>query len=56
MNSKTEFHQHPVVRIIPLRGLQEEQGEAGEARGRAWLEAGGGAEAGDRGEGGGPGD
>ena len=29
MNSKLKFHQHPVVRIIPLRGLQEEQGEAG---------------------------
>ena len=28
MNSKTEFHQHPVVRVIPVRGLQEEQGEA----------------------------
>ena len=36
MNSKTEFHQHPVVRIIPVRGLQEEQGEAagGQAQGR----------------------
>ena len=35
MNSKTEFHQHPVVRIIPVRGLQEEQGEAagGQAQG-----------------------
>ena len=28
MNSKTEFHQHPVVRVVPVRGLQEEQGEA----------------------------
>ena len=36
MNSKTEFPQHPVVRIIPVRGLQEEQGEAagGQAQGR----------------------
>ena len=46
MNSKTEFQQHPVMRIIPLRGLQEEQGEAGagqrqgmaggRGRGRGW--------------------
>ena len=42
MNSKTEFHQHPVVRIIPVRGLQEEQGEA----------AGGQAQGGGRGGGG----
>ena len=27
MNSKSEFHQHPVVRIVPMRGVQEEQGE-----------------------------
>ena len=32
MNSKSEFHQHPVVRIAPLRGIQEEQGEAGQQR------------------------
>ena len=49
MNSKSEFHQHPVVRIIPLRGLQEEQGEAGAGqgqgraggRGRGWGQSGG---------------
>ena len=27
MNSKSEFHQHPVVRVVPTRGLQQEQGE-----------------------------
>ena len=49
MSSKSEFHQHPVVRIIPLRGLQEEQGEAGAGqgqgraggRGRGWGQRGG---------------
>ena len=28
MNSKTEWHQAPLVRIIPMSGLQEEQGTA----------------------------
>ena len=28
MNSKTEWHQAPLVRIIPVSGLQEEQGTA----------------------------
>ena len=28
MNSKTEWHQTPLVRIIPMSGLQEEQGTA----------------------------
>ena len=32
MNSKSEFHQHPVVRIVSLRGKQEEQGEVGQQR------------------------
>ena len=32
MNSKSEFHQHPVVRVVPMRGLQQEQGEAVEQR------------------------
>ena len=49
MDSKSEFHQHPVVRIIPLRGLQEEQGEAGAGQGqgraggsgRGWGQRGG---------------
>ena len=27
MNSKSEFHQHPVVRVVPMRGLQQEQCE-----------------------------
>ena len=27
MNSKAEFHQHPVVRVVPTRGLQNEPGE-----------------------------
>ena len=27
MNSKSEFHQHPVVRVVPMRGIQQEQGE-----------------------------
>ena len=27
MSTKLEFHQHPVVRIVPLKGIQEEQGE-----------------------------
>ena len=27
MNSKSEFHQHPVVRVVPMRGIQLEQGE-----------------------------
>ena len=34
MNSKSEFHQHPVVRIVPMRGVQEEQGEAGAGQGQ----------------------
>ena len=32
MNSKSEFHQHPVVRVVPMRGIQLEQGEAVEQR------------------------
>ena len=27
MNSKAEFHQHPVVRVVPTQGLQNEPGE-----------------------------
>ena len=27
MKSKSEFHQHPVVRVVPMRGIQLEQGE-----------------------------
>ena len=34
MNSKAEFHQHPVVRVVPTQGLQNEPGEqAGGGRG-----------------------
>ena len=36
MYSKTEFHQAPLVRIIPVTGLREEQGA-----GRGSLEQGG---------------
>ena len=34
MNSKSEFHQHPVVRVVPVSGIQQEQGE-NQQRGRA---------------------
>ena len=27
LNSKSEFPQHPVVRVVPMRGIQVEQGE-----------------------------
>ena len=27
MNSKSEFHQHTVVRVVPMRGIQQEQGK-----------------------------
>ena len=50
MNSKTEFYQHPVVRVVPVRGLQAEKGGAaggqdqgrgrGGRRGRRGPEAG----------------
>ena len=33
MNSKAEFHQHPVVRVVPTRGLQNELGEVAGGRG-----------------------
>ena len=32
MNSKSEFHQAPLVRVIPVMGLVEEQGAGGEPR------------------------
>ena len=39
VNSKSEFHQPPLVRIAPLRGIQEEQGEVGAGdRGRGRSE------------------
>ena len=34
MNSKREFRQRPVVRVVPMRGIQQEQGED-QQRGRA---------------------
>ena len=49
MNSKSEWHQAPLVRIIPVSGLQEDQGvgrgslqQAGETRGRGRGGRGGG--------------
>ena len=44
MNSKSEFHQHPVVRVVPMRGIQLEQGEEGEEqrRGRGRGQGAGG--------------
>ena len=44
MNGKSEFHQHPVVRIVPLREEQEEQGEARAGRGMAGAQVEAGAE------------
>ena len=32
MNSKSEFHQAPLIRVIPVVGLVEEQGAGGEPR------------------------
>ena len=43
MNSKGEFHQHPVVRVVPMRGLNNEPGElAGGRGGRGQARGGGG--------------
>ena len=48
MNSKSEFHQAPLVRIVPTSGLLEEQG--------TWAEPGPSSASGrGRGQGGGPG-
>ena len=48
MNSKTEFHQAPLVRIVPMTGLQEMQGtgrcslqQGGVGRGRGGQRGGG---------------
>ena len=58
MNSKTEWHQAPLVRIIPMSGLQEDQGigrgsllQGGAERGRMRGRGGRGAERGRRREG-----
>ena len=52
MNSKSEFHQSPLVRVVAVTGLQEEQGEeldigqGGRGEGGGALAWGGSAEAG----------
>ena len=33
MNSRAEFHQAPLVRVVPVVGLHEEQGEEEQGRG-----------------------
>ena len=54
MNSKSEFHQAPLVRVVPVNSLVEEQGAGVDPR----LPGGGGGAAGGRGRIGGrrPGD
>ena len=47
MNSKSEFHQAPLVRVVPLNGLVEEQGVGVDPR----QPGGGGRGAGGRGRG-----
>ena len=49
MNSKSEFHQAPLVRVVPVNGLVEEQGAGVDPR----LPGGGGGAARGRGRGGG---
>ena len=34
MNSKAEFHQAPLVRVVPVVGLEQEQGDREERRSR----------------------
>ena len=34
MNSKAEFHQAPLVRVVPVVGLEQEQGEREARRSR----------------------
>ena len=48
LNSKSDFQQAPLVRIVATTGLQEEQSSSQEAGGRRWQELGQGG----RGEGG----
>ena len=48
MNSKSEFHQAPLVRVVPVNSLVEEQGAGVDPR----LPGGGGGAAGGRGRGG----
>ena len=47
MNSKSEFHQAPLVRVVPVNGLVEEQGAGVDPR----QPGGGGRGAGGRGQG-----
>ena len=47
MNSKSEFHQAPLVRVVPVSGLVEEQGAGVDPR----QPGGGGRGAGGRGRG-----
>ena len=47
MNSKSEFHQAPLVRVVPVNGLVEEQGAGVDPR----QPGGGGRGAGGRGRG-----
>ena len=49
MNSTSEWHQAPLVHVIPMSGLQEDQGtgqdsllQGGTERGRIGAEEGGG--------------
>ena len=55
LNSKSEWHQAPIVRVVPTSGLQAEQGElpaiVGRGRGSGGRGTGAGAWAGGRGAG-----
>ena len=42
MNSKAEFHQAPLVRVVTVVGLEEEQGEREERRSRGGRRIGSG--------------
>ena len=41
MNSRAEFHQAPLVRVVTVVGLQEEQGEEEQGRGQQGGASGG---------------
>ena len=61
LNSKSDFQQAPLVRLVAMTGLQEEQSSRVEAGGRQWKELGqqgrgGGAVGRQRGRGGGGGE
>ena len=40
LNSKSDFQQAPLVRLVATTGLQEEQSSSQEAGGRRWQELG----------------